>query len=529
MNDAAPSLLRSNIAVASGTAMSRLTGLLRVVVFAMVIGRTSLADAYNSANQTPNAIYELLLGGVLSASLVPLFTRQAEDKDDEGTSAVITIALLAVAALTLISVLAAPWIFRVFAVNVSDSVDADLYRAVGTSLARIFLIQILFYGVSAVVSSLLNAHRRFFAAAWAPVLSNIVIIGGLLLVPHVVDGGKPALGDVISDSALRWTLGLGATAGIAVMAIAMVPALRATGVNLRWNPDVHNPSVKRLTKLSVWTLGYVLANQVAVIVVANLAQPGSGQVDAYSKAYTVFVLPHGLLAVSIATTFEPEMARSVKRRQKAEFIDRTSLGVRLVALLAVPAGLLLFTLRRPIIGLALQHRRFTALDALITSRALGGFALGLVGFSVYLFTLRAFYSHGDARTPFVINVFENVINIVLAIVLVDRYGVLGLGLSFAIAYLVASIWALNVLSYKVPGFHLRPLLVSIGRMLLAGAILAEVSWAVAQVIGSNSGLGSLARVTVAGTAGVAAYVAVLTLLGAPELHQVRSRLLSRFT
>ena len=105
-------------------------------------------------------------------------------------------------------------------------------------------------------------------------------------------------------------------------------------------------------------------NQIAAITIVNLADPGTGHPDAYAKAYILFVLPHGLLAMSIATTFEPEMARNVKRKLRQGMIDVTSLGIRLVALLTFPAGMLMFTLRRPIVGVALQHGNFTAANAL---------------------------------------------------------------------------------------------------------------------------------------------------------------------
>ena len=127
-------------------------------------------------------------------------------------------------------------------------------------------------------------------------------------------------------------------------------------------------------RLSGWTLGYVIANQVTVVVVRNLADPGSGDARAYFNAFTFFVLPHGLLAVSIATTFAPEMARSVTRRDRRSFCNQVSLGTRLVALLTLPAGVLIFVLRRPIIGALLQHGEYTAAAALNTSRALAGFA-----------------------------------------------------------------------------------------------------------------------------------------------------------
>ena len=113
--------------------------------------------------------------------------------------------------------------------------------------------------------------------------------------------------------------------------------------------------MRRLLTLSGWTLGYVAANQVTIIVVRNLADPGSGDASAYFDAFTFFVLPHGLLAVSIATTFAPEMARSVARRDKPSFCDQASLGTRLVALLTLPAGALIFVLRRAIVGALLEH------------------------------------------------------------------------------------------------------------------------------------------------------------------------------
>ena len=359
-------------------------------------------------------------------------------------------------------------------------------------------------------------------------LANVVIIVSILLVPSVMHHQLPVIGDVLTNGSLKLTLGLGATIGIAVMALALYPAMKRANVPLRISTDFKHPAIKQLLRLSGWTLGYAIANQISIIIVQNLAlNSGEGHLDAYGKAFTFFVLPHGLLAVSIATTFEPEMSRNVVRKDKAAFIEQSSLGIRMVSLLTLPAGLGLFVLRRPIIGAILEHNRFTALAALNTSRALGGFAIGLIGFSVYLFVLRAFYAHQDARTPFVINLVENAINIVLAFVLIGRYGVMGLALSFGIAYLVSAMLALLVLSYKVSGFQLRPLYISLWRMFLASIVMAEVVWVVARNVGSNSGTGAITR-TIAGTVmGSGVYVAVLLALKAPELDLLRNRLKPR--
>ena len=264
----------------------------------------------------------------------------------------------------------------------SDEVDAGLYHEAGTLLTRIFLVQIFFYGLNAIGAAVLNARRKFFAAAWAPALSNMVIIGSLLLVPATVNHQIPAtrrhhqqLTSCVGRSAL------GATLGIAVMALALLPALARANLRFHFSPEFKHPAVKRLWSLSGWALGYVVANQVAIVVIRNLLRGGSGDEDAYTKAFTWFVLPHGLLAVSIATTFLPELASAIKRNDRQTVLDRSSLGIRLIALVTLPAGFGMFVLRRAIVGAAFQHGKFTAANSLNTSRALAGFALGLVGFS----------------------------------------------------------------------------------------------------------------------------------------------------
>lgn len=515
-------LLRSNVVVASGTALSRVTGLLRLVVLGYVLGQTALSDAYLIANETPNIVYELLLGGLLSATLVPLFSTFVENEDDESTNVVLTVSAMLMVALTVVAVILAPVIFGLYSVKVSAGVDADVYRSVGTTLARIFLVQILFYGLVGLANAFLNSRRRFFAAAWAPILPNVIIIAFLLSLPNP-GSADWQLAQVLTDDRLRWTLGLGATVGIASMAFVLIPAMFRTGFRFRPNFDVRHPAVRKLLTLSFWTIGFVLANQIALVVVRNLAEGGSSGNSAYINAFTFFVLPHGLLAVSIATTFQPEMARSVARHDRDGFIDQASLGLRMTALFTIPAGIGIFVLRQPIIGALLQRGEFSALDADAAQRALAGLALGLGAFSIYLFVLRGFYAHKDTKTPFKINVVENAINIVLAFVLVDRYGVLGLGLAFALAYVVSSLWAMQVLSYKVPGFTVRPLLASIARMILAGVLMAEAVWIVTQQVGGNAGVEAVVRLVVGAAVGAAVYGGVLYALRAPELDAVRRR------
>lgn len=519
-------LLKSNLTVAAGTALSRLTGMLRLSVLAGVIGSTALSDAYLNANESPNIVYELILGGVLSATLVPLFSTFVEEDDEESTNVVITTAVVMIAGLTLLAVLAAPIVFRLFSFNIAEGIDKDVFRSVGTTLARIFLIQIFFYGLAGLANAFLNSRRRFFAAAWSPVLSNIIIIISLLSLPEPLGGGWE-LADVLSDQRLRLTLSLGATVGIAAMAFTLVPAALSTGFRFRpvWN--LKHPAVRKLAGLSFWTFGFVGANTVALVVVRNLTEPGSSGTFAYVAAFTFFVLPQGLLGVSIATTFQPELARAVARKDKASFVSTMSLGVRMTALLTIPAGFGLFVLRRPLIGLAVERGQCDAVCGFNASRALAGFALGLGAFSIYLFVLRGFYAHKDTKTAFKVNVVENAINIVIAVVLVGTYGVLGLGAAFATAYVLSAFWVLQIMSYKVPGFDLRPIFQSLWRMLVASALMGEAVWLATRSIGGNEGFDALLRLGVGTVVGVGVYFALLAVMGAPEVQALRARLPGR--
>jgi len=437
------SLAASNMGVALGTLASRVTGLLRLVVFAAVIGQTALADAFDVGNNAPNVVFELLLGGTLTAALVPLFVQHQQRSDREATAAVFGAALLGAIVITVVAVIAAPLIFRVYAL--SPVGDADAFYRLGTALTRVFLVQIVFYALNALVAALLNARDKFFAAAWAPVASNMVAIAALVAIWRAHTGGVVDLADADVGSSIFWWFSLGPTLGIALMAgMVLAAGIRSGAVPLP-RLKLRNPAVRQLLTLSGWAIGYIAANQVALVVVKNLAQPGSGQLDAYAKAMTIFQLPHGLLAVTIATTTTPLLARAVADHDAAAFAKRFASGARTTVLLTLPCSLILFVFAQPIVRLLLGWGAFSEAAVTRTAEALAGLSIGLVGFSLYLFVLRGFYSHGDTRTPFFINVFENAVNIVLAFALVDRYGVHGLGLAFAVAYLVSAVVAVALL------------------------------------------------------------------------------------
>ncbi len=513
-------LVRDNLSVAAGTALSRVTGVVRLGALYIAV-EASLRDAYLLANNTPNIIYELILGGVLTATLVPLFTTHLEHADEEATSAVVSVAGLGLIAVTAVTFAVAPLLIALYGTNPAPGVDPDTLRSVGINLAFLFAPQVLFYGLMAIGSSLLNARRRFFAAAWAPVLNNVVVTAMLLSVPLVIDGDR-TLARAADDRSLRLLLGLGTTAGIATMALALWPALRRAGVRIRFRPDWRHPSVRRALTLSGWTIGYVIANQVAAQVVNVLAEPGSGDVSNYQVAFMFFQLPHGLLAVSLMTTFQPDLARAIARHDPETFNRRLLLGLRLLGLVIVPAAIGYFVLPRGFAAGAVDTGLIGGgTDAAGIARILSGFALGLIGFSAYLFVLRGFYALGDTRTPFLLNCGENAVNIVVAVVLVGRYGVEGLAWSYAIAYSVAAVVALGVLLRRVPGFDLRGLVDSYLRLAAAAAVMGVVVAGVMAVAGDTSSTAVVAGSLAAVVVGAAVYAAVVLGLGVPQVAGVR--------
>jgi putative peptidoglycan lipid II flippase len=391
-------LVRSSLGVASGTALSRLTGLVRVAVLAAVLGRTAVADAFLLANNTPNIVYELILGGILSATLVPLFVDASEREDDDGPAAVFTVALISLVALTLLAMLAAPLVVRLYALRLPDD-TARAQADLAVLLLWLFLPQIVFYGLTAVWTAMLNARRRFAAAAFAPVLNNVVVIAALLAFDAAASDGPLTLESVRDDRQLVALLGLGTTLGVVVMTLALVPSLRASGWRLRWRAHWRHPMVRAVVRLSGWTVGYVAANQVALFVVLALANSEGGNVAAYQFAFIFFQLPHGLVAVSVMTTFAPDLASAAVAERWETFRQRFATGALLIWGLLLPAAVGFVLLGDDLVSVLLERGSFDAADSAATGDVLQWFAVGLPGFSLYLFALRAFYARRDTRTP----------------------------------------------------------------------------------------------------------------------------------
>ncbi|HXH57065.1 lipid II flippase MurJ, partial [Iamia sp.] len=258
---------------------------------------------------------------------------------------------------------------------------------------------------------------------------------------------------------------------------------------IRFRPSLRHPAVRTAAGLSGWTLGYVIANQVAAQTVLVLAVSDAGAVRSYQVAFIFFQLPHGLLAVSLMTTFQPDLARAYVQKAWPTFHARMLQGLRLLVTVMVPAAVGYLTLAVLVVRLGpdatLLQPDGALEEAVPVARALAGFAPGLLGFSVYLFVLRGFYALQDTRRPFWINGAENLINIVVAVALSVPFGLIGLTSAYSTAYLVGSVIALAMLLRRLPaGFDLRGFLTTLGRCLGAAGLMAAT--VVAVVVGATS-------------------------------------------
>ena len=502
--------------MAAGTALSRLTGFGRLVALAYALGFTRLTDSYNLANVTPNIVYELVLGGILSATLVPLFVEEltTEDEDDawRAISAVITAAAAVLVVVTALFLVAAPLLVRLYTLG-NDTPSLDDQRAVATGLLRLFAPQVALYGMTFLVTAVLNARRRFAAPMFAPVLNNLVVISVLVAFPHVVD--EVSLDAVRHDQGAQLLLGLGTTAGVAAMAVALLPSLRTAGARLRFVWDPGHPAVRTILRLSGWTFGFVAANQLALLVVLVLAGGRAGDVAAYQAGQVFFLLPHGIFAVSVMTALQPDLAERWAVGDVAGFGRRAAVGLRTIAVVVIPAAVGYLLLARPIVGVALEHGALRAGSASTTAGVLALLALGLPGFSTFLFVARSYQSMQDTRTLFFLYLWENGINVVLALVLYPSLGVHGLALSYSVAYTAAAAAGVVQLQRRTGSVDMPGVVQTWVRIAFASAVMAVVVAALSAlptpaVVKAGAGV----------AAGVTVYLAVASRLRIRELSAV---------
>lgn len=506
---------RRMLAMAGGTAVSRGTGLLRVLVLAWVLGFSPLADAFNLANTVPNMLFDLVLGGVLSATFIPVFVEQlavqGERRAWRSISSVISVSLLVLVVACVITFVAAPWIIDGFTAVQHSSGHADTaalvaQRHVATSFLRWFVPQIFFYGVIGLASALLNIRHRFSAGAWAPVANNIVCIVVLLWF-HLVDPA-PSVATITQHSHLMW-LGLGTSLGVAIQFLCMVPTMAKNDLyRLRLRFDFADPALKAVARLGGWTLAVVLTNQASLYVVLAFAfsSGGHGPVSAYTYGWSFMQMPYAVVVVSVLGVLTPQLAALATAHDTVGFTARLSQGLRQSLVIIVPCSAALIVLSQPVVGVLLNHGRLNA--SLLAGSVIAVLAAGLPGFTVFQLCVRGLQALQRARDVFILYAIENGLTIALCFVL-GRHSITGLTGAVALAYTLSAgiaLAALHVQHVPLTSTLLsrplrRSLTGSVAMAIVMAAAYAATTW--------SSGLLLLVRVGVAVVVGAVTYGLVL--------------------
>ncbi len=415
-------LLGPSTVMATGTVVSRITGIARDIALAAALGFYLVSDAYSLGNSLPTIIYILVVGGALNAVFIPQLVRRME-KDDDGGNAyadrLITLTGSVLLGLSILAVVAAPWIVDLYTPADYPQSQYDL----AVAFARLCLPQIFFYGAYTMLSQVLNARGTFGAPMFAPIANNVVAITTFVL--FIIVAGTSAAADGALTTGQVLLLGIGTTAGVVVQAAILVPVLGRAGY--RWRPrfDWKGQGLGKAAKLAGWTVGLVLVNQITYIVItrlaaqANVDAAASGATAAgittYQKAHLVFMLPHSVITISIVTALLPALSRLAHEGKLKEVGEDVAGAMRLVAALVVPIAAMLFVLGSDVSVLLFGYGAATTDQAAVMGDVVSIFMIGLVPFTLFYVLLRGFYAMEDTRTPFVVTVIFSVIMLALVL------------------------------------------------------------------------------------------------------------------
>ncbi|OAH11826.1 murein biosynthesis integral membrane protein MurJ [Streptomyces jeddahensis] len=510
----AAGLLKSSAVMAAGTMVSRLTGFIRSALIVSALGLSTLGDSFQVAYQLPTMIYILTVGGGLNSVFVPQLVRAMKDDEDGGeayANRLLTLVMVALAALTALAMFAAPLLVRMLSVSVAGNAAAN---EVAVTFTRYFLPSIFFMGIHVVMGQILNARGRFGAMMWTPVLNNIVIIVtlGMFLWVYGTSANSHMTVETIPPEGQR-LLGVGILLGLVIQALAMIPYLRETGFRLRLRFDWKGHGLGKAAMLAKWTVLFVLANQAGAMIVTQLStaagidsgDKGTG-FAAYANAQLIWGLPQAIITVSLMAALLPRLSRSAHDGDTGAVRDDISQGLRTTAVAIVPIAFGFVALGIPMCTLMFGTSGEEA--ATNMGYMLMAFGLGLIPFSVQYVVLRAFYAYEDTRTPFYNTLIVAAVNAVASwfcyLLLPARWAVVGMAASYGLAYAIGVGVAWRRLRKRLggdlDGSHVIRTYARLGIASLPAAVLAgAVCYGITQGLGQGVA-GSLAALLGGGIA-----------------------------
>ena len=477
-------VLANTAVMAAGTVVSRMSGFVRSALLAAALGVSVHADIFNIANTIPNMLYILLAGGIFNAVLVPQLVRAMRNDPDGGdayANRIITLAAIFLAVVSVVLVAAAPWVMRLFLSQDYNDADLAAQRESVITFARYCLPQVFFYGMYVLVGQILNARHRFGPMMWAPIANNVISVAVLVLYLFVFGpaSGPEKFGAFTPSQELL--LGLGSTAGIVAQFVILLPYLRSSGFNYRPRFDFRGTGLSHTLRLGIWTVLFVIVNQLAYTVVVRLASGGTaGSLGGngtgyfiYSSTFLIMMVPHSVVTVSLATAILPRLSARAAERDLAGVARSLTDTLRSALAVIIPFAMLL-----PVISLDLSHviwgygAAADSFDRFAPSLAL--FGAGLVFFTVHYLMLRGFYALERTRTVFWIQCAVGATNIVVAVVLVHATDAAhtspALVVAYTCSYLVGAAISYAVLLRLLGGLRTPRLVRFLVRLLIVAAI-----------------------------------------------------------
>ena len=485
-------LFRASGIMALGTIISRITGFIRGILIVAVLGTTLLADTYNVANTMPNILYNLLVGGALTAIFIPQLVRSFEHDDggDDFASRLITTISLILLVLVTLGMVFAPALVRLYAPEFFTT-GFEAEQEIAIAFTRYCLPQIFFLGLFTMLGQVANARGSFGPLMWAPIANNLVgiaLFGGFLAFSPNVDISS------ITSTQVQ-ILGWGTTFSVVVQALVLVPVVKRLGITIK--PKLGLRGLGKSFNLAGWTLVYVLISQLGYLVTVNVAtsaavrsaqegiKTGVGYTP-YTYAYFVMLLPYSIVTISIITAILPHISKLALGGKRDEVKAQLVRAIRLVGVITVPSAVA-FLLFGPLITQSIFIGIPTE-DSRYIGYVLSALSFGLVAFSINLILIRGFNAFEDTKTQvvsiFVINIIAVAMSYFFLYFLKNQWVTVGLGVAFSVSYLVGLFVTLGLLKKHVGKLaiseflaqHIRLLSASLLAMLPLYALTKYISW-----------------------------------------------------
>ncbi len=415
-------LLKSLAAVSSMTMFSRVLGFIRDAIIARIFGAGATTDAFFVAFKLPNLLRRIFAEGAFSQAFVPILAEYKNQQGDEATRTFIAyvsgMLTLILAVVTVLGILAAPWVIYITAPGFTDTADKF---ALTTNLLRITFPYIFLISLASLAGAILNTWNRFSVPAFAPTLLNIsMIVFALFVSPYC---NPPVM-------ALGWAV----VAGGILQLVYQLPHLKKIGMLVLPRISFRNSAVWRVIRQMGPAILGVSVSQISLIINTIFASfLISGSVSWMYYADRLMELPSGVLGVALGTILLPSLAKSFSSGNHEEYTKLMDWGLRLCFLLALPCAIALGILAEPLTVSLFQYGNFTAFDAVMTQKALIAYCFGLMGIIIVKVLAPGFYSRGDIKTPVKIAIATLILTQLMNLAFVGPLKHAGLALSIGLA------------------------------------------------------------------------------------------------